>query len=237
MRNALRHLVNLRPIFIIVAWMTLSMEGMPGSADAGELDTGEPHVVKRGLTAYNFDISYSDDPGNQIIFVQSSKSDYTPHFIGGSDQIGSLTYDFPATLPELISDDAPVVVAGAYNQRIGGALLPLGYLKSRNFEISPRFHHSWLVDSVFCTDARKSKTRIFSTEAFENDRNIREEFSDCAQTGPRLLEKGKNAIETQGDDESVKGRQRYIETSRIQLFLCKADDNPASPLGVGITTG
>jgi len=200
---------------------------------AGEIGPGPPRVLKPGLTAYAFDISGNDDASGQIIFIESGKSDYAPRLIGGADQIGSFSFEFPTTLGELISNDVPVLISGAYGQRTGGTLLPLGYLKSANQEISARPHHSWLVDTVICTDPHKSESAIFSVEALDQD--MIKGFSDCAQTGPRLFQNGKNVVEVpEADDES--GRQHYVETSRIQLFVCKGDDNPASPLGIGITT-
>jgi hypothetical protein len=32
------------------------------------------------------------------------------------------------------------------------------------------------------------------------------------------------------------GREKYINTSRIHLFVCKGDGKSTSPLGIGITT-
>jgi hypothetical protein len=226
-------------IFIFIRLTMFVLGFLPGcgvAADIKPITPEKSEKLKPGLMAHKFDIPASDDKPNglQIIFIESGKTKYAPRLIGGTGRIGTVPYNFPATLQEFISYDAPVVISGAYSQRIGGELLPLGYLKSSGNEISARFHHSWLVDTFFCTDPVKSTSGIF----WANDRGL-DEFSDCVETGPRLLQSGRKWIEAQQHGirkKANESRQNYIDTSRIQLFVCKADSDPASPLGIGITT-
>jgi len=192
----------------------------------------ESRVLKPGLVAHDFQIPSNTGGKGDIFFIESSNNDYPVRIIGGRGSIGSLSYRFPASISELISIDAPVVVSGAYASRVGSVLLPLGYLRSGDTIISGRFHKSWMVDSVFCTDASGSKNSIFPTETFKRD--LGPGYTDCAQTGPRLLENGGGGVESLDDGNS--DREAYIRWSRIQLFICKADDNPNSPLGIGITS-
>lgn len=226
-------------IFIFTGWTVLLLGFLPRcgvAADIKPITPKKSEQLKPGLIAHKFDIPDSDDKpsGLQIIFIESGKTKYAPRLIGGTGRIGTVFYNFPASLAEFISYDAPVVISGAYSQRIGGELLPLGYLKSNGNEISARSHHSWLVDTLFCTDPVKSTSGIF----LANDR-VRDKFSDCVETGPRLLQSGRKWVEIQQQGIRKKpneARQNYIDTPRIQLFVCKADSDPASPLGIGITT-
>ncbi|MGH7841398.1 MAG: hypothetical protein ACREQT_07715, partial [Candidatus Binataceae bacterium] len=228
-------------IFLLVGFL-------PSVGVCGDIKPTTSTVLKPGLSAHVFDITGSSGINDlQIIFIESHKTKYAPHLIGGTGRIGSARYSFPATLAEINFDDAPVVISGSYSGRFGGGLQPLGYLKSDGAEISARFHHSWIVDTVFCADPRKSTSLLYSvdpTESIIGDAVARTTFgmyADCVQTGPELFKSGENVIDGR---QVIKDEQtdrpdpveRYISTLRIQLFLCKADADPDSPLGIGITT-
>lgn len=216
-----------------VLWL-LALLALPSHCAASEIKPAQSQALKLGLVAHAFDISARGGSG-QIIFIESSETSFSPHIIGGTGELGALSYAFPATLGELVSGDAPVVISGAYSQRVGGTFVPLGYLRSGGVELSPRPHHSWLLDTIFCVASFRSESAIFSLDDFKNELSISKNYYDCVQTGPRLFKSGKNVGEiTEADPE--KGRQKYINTSRIHVFVCKADDNPASPLGIAITT-
>ncbi len=218
----------------------------PDACVAGDIMPSQSTVLKPGLTAHAFDIEDADITNGvkvdlQIIFIEAQKTNYAPHLIGGAGKIGSERYNFPATLSEINFDNVPVIISGSYSGRFGGALQPLGYLKSGGFEISGRFHHSWIMDTVFCTDPHTSTSVLYPLDTTADKianaaaRDTFDSYEDCVQTGPQLFDNGRNVIENRivNPPEPL---QKYISTSRVQLFLCKTNSDANGPFGIGITT-
>lgn len=207
------------PVLIIGSLLVSSVHADPTSV----------REVARGLAVYTFNIP----SGGEVIVVRPTRADIRVYLLGGTDRVGTLRYDFPATLSELVSSDAPIVVSGAYSQRVGDSLIPLGYLKAGHSEISGRFHQSWLVDTILCLDPASLTSEILPS--VERNKAAIKSADSCVQIGPRLFEKGKYSI-VENNDTDERGLQRYIKTPRIHLFVCKENSDPESPLGIAITT-
>jgi hypothetical protein len=166
---------------------------------------------------------------SHIYLIWLSKSEYTAHILGVNTQIAQNSISFPVTLRELISDDIPVLVSGAYSQRLGAVLSPLGYLKINGVEISP-IHRTWLTDTLFCTDKTRGEAVILL-----RDDKLAAQFKDCLQTGPRLFRDGAAVVQSEENPTDAPSLKAYKETPRIHLFICKSDGDRASPVGFGIT--
>jgi hypothetical protein len=92
----------------VLIWLGIFLQAVSlTSTFAKDITPSQSEPLRPGLTAYAFDIAADGEASAfQIIFIESGKTEYPPHVIGGVGHIGSVPYSFPATLAELTFNDA-----------------------------------------------------------------------------------------------------------------------------------
>ena len=193
--------------------------------EAADREPSDTKSIAAGLNEYTYRFDPDGDDPDYTILVIDAQSSSRTRLLAGNGSIEDRPFAFPSTLADLKSAGAPVLISGAYSARVGSAFIPLGYLKVGGKEISGRIHHSWIVDTMACLNEQNG--RFHFDKALISDTTS---YQSCFQIGPRLFQAGIPIIQKLQDNTAISGnitalpgRQTYMETPYMRLFICKGE--------------
>jgi len=196
-------------------------------------------TIAPGMTEYIFKIDADgDNPEFQLIIAEAKLSAVTLRLLGGSGRLGEGEFNFPTELSDLNQKGAGVLISGAYSQRVGSAFLPLGYLKSDGKVISDHIHHTWIVDTMFCVGSKPGQVSFAPALSANTSA-----YPSCFQTGPRIflegvpiIQKLQNNTAIPNKETALTGRQNYMDTPYVRLFICMNREAAPNIIRFGIST-
>ncbi len=215
-----------RPIVTLMVLGAIFSTSVTAFATENDIEPSEREPIAAGVIQYTF--RTPDENGSELIFIELDGSGFAVRIIGGTGEVDDTAYSFPTTLSTLQFAHIPVVVSGAYSQRIGGTVLPLGYLKVGGQGINGHFHNTWIGDGLFCVNPNEDQSVLLpnpSQQVPPSKLNVGQ-FQDCFQTGPRLFENSENVVARPEDISKQTGKQRYMDLPIIHLLVCKGASSP-----------